>query len=106
VTRSEEYVSNDQTIFEAIEDRITLSSYPNPMGDEATIEFSSLSDAKGSIDIFSSTGDLVTNIFNGDMYAEETRVVRFNASSLANGIYICKFTAGNKVKYNKIIVNK
>jgi hypothetical protein len=76
------------------------------MGEEATMELYSETDSKGTIEIYSSTGELVTTIFNGEMNGGETRLVRFNAAGLANGIYIGKLSAGNRVKYVKIIISK
>ncbi|MFM7234961.1 MAG: HYR domain-containing protein, partial [Flavobacteriales bacterium] len=104
-TRAMEYSEVEQT-FESLEGRLELTSYPNPMGDEATIEFYSTIDSKGSLDIYSSTGELVTNIFNGQLFGGETQIVRFNAETLANGIYIGKLSAGERVKYIKIIISK
>ncbi|MFM9004566.1 MAG: T9SS type A sorting domain-containing protein, partial [Flavobacteriales bacterium] len=106
-SRSEDAESVDNSsIFNELENRLGLNAYPNPMGDEATIEFSSETDTNAKLEIFSGTGELVTTIFSGELSGGENRVVRFNASSIANGIYICKFSAGNKVKYNKIIISK
>ena len=87
-------------------EQLKLTSYPNPMSDDATIEFSSEQDVRGSLELYSSTGELVTTIFSGDLKGGETRVVRFNASELTSGIYICKLSAGDKVQYNKILVSK
>ncbi|MFM7104427.1 MAG: T9SS type A sorting domain-containing protein, partial [Flavobacteriales bacterium] len=85
---------------------LAMVTYPNPMGDEATVSFSSDSDVNARVEIFSSRGELVTTIFNGEMKAGENRSVQFDASSLASGLYICRFAAGETVRFNKIIINR
>jgi hypothetical protein len=103
----EDQTTEDNAIaFPEFGEQLQLTSYPNPMSDDAIIEFSSEQDIRGALELYSSTGELVSTIFSGDLKGGETRVVRFNASELASGIYICKLSAGDKVQYNKIIINK
>jgi len=104
---TEDQTTEDNAIaFPEFGEQLQLTSYPNPMSDDAIIEFSSEQDIRGALELYSSTGELVSTIFSGDLKGGETRVVRFNASELASGIYICKLSAGDKVQYNKIIINK
>jgi hypothetical protein len=107
-TRSATAQTEDENVYVIQEfgEQLKLTSYPNPMSDDATIEFSSEQDVRGSLELYSSTGELVITLFSGELKGGDTQLVRFNASELACGIYICKLSAGDKVQYNKILVSK
>jgi hypothetical protein len=88
------------------EKQLHLKTYPNPLSDEANFEIGSMDEARVSLEIFSGTGERIVTVFNGQLSAGEMRTLKFDAGNLANGIYICKLTAGNAIEYDTIIVNK
>jgi hypothetical protein len=107
-TRSAEDQAQEESavVFPEFGNQLKLNSYPNPMSNEAIIEFTSEQDIHGALELYSSTGELVSTIFNGNLKGGETQVVRFNATELSSGIYICKLSAGDTVQYNRIIISK
>ena len=96
----------NDAIDESMLNGLAMLIYPNPMGNEGTVTFSSESDISAQIEIFSSRGELVCTIFNGMMRAGENRSVQFDTSSMANGMYFCRYSAGDTLRYNKIIINR
>ena len=91
---------------DVVKGAVSLSSFPNPMGDNATIEFHSDIDAMVTVDVYSYTGELVSTLFKGRLFEGEGRNVQFDASQVSNGIYICKMMIGDRVYYHKMIVSK
>jgi hypothetical protein len=83
-----------------------IRSYPNPMNENAIIEIYADTDATATVEVFASNGQLVAQIFKGQLSAGEYRNFNFNASQLSDGMYICKMLIDGHVYYHKMLVNK
>jgi hypothetical protein len=82
------------------EQHIAVRAYPNPFSATSTIEFILEDDADVSVEVFNITGVKVANLFNGPVAANNMQRTNFNASSLADGIYIYKITTSTGVVQN------
>jgi hypothetical protein len=62
-------------------------AYPNPFSEITTIEFTTLSDARTTVEIYNLAGIRVAVLFDDVLAALEQKRIEFNASGLADGIY-------------------
>jgi len=81
-------------------------AYPNPFSTSFTIEFTSPEDGLVSVTIYSITGEVVATLFNETVKAGETNEVVFNGENYAQGIYIYKLTAGDKLYFDRMILSR
>jgi hypothetical protein len=98
--------SNSLPGFEDSQKLLQLNVYPNPMNELGTVVIESAISTPVSIDLYSGTGERVQTVYSGELSAGENRVITFDASMLANGIYICKLSANGEVAYSTIVISK
>jgi hypothetical protein len=93
---------NDEII-----DGITFETNPNPMRDVTTIKFSLNHTAdKVSLHVYNTTGQVVSNLYNGNAEANKAIEIQFNAADLPSGIYYTTLQTGNGYYSRKIAVMK
>lgn len=80
-----------------------VNIYPNPIVNNATIEFDMIETAKVTYQVYDLSGRLVSNVTLGT-YAEGTHNVNFNVDNLNSGTYIIRVQAGKMSKTSKILV--
>lgn len=82
--------------------------YPNPLTDDVTIEFFMPEDSHVSLSIFSSTGQLMRSIIDGDEPKGTKQFIwkRNNQTGqkVPSGIYLCKLKFNNQSFDKKLIV--
>ncbi len=78
-----------------------INIYPNPVVDNANIEFELTSKADVVVNIFDINGRLLNEINLGSQAGKQT--MRINTSDLAPGMYILQMRAGNDVSTSKFI---
>lgn len=84
----------------------TLSqNYPNPFNPFTTISFSIPTRVKVELKIFNSLGEEVTTLTNKEFDAGNYQI-KFNASSLASGIYFYRINAGSFSDTKKFVLLK
>ncbi len=86
------------------DDKISIVAYPNPFTRVANIEFELEQDAPVTIDLYNMTGERVDILFEGYVNANTVTKVRFDASSLPNGIYFYRVNVDRKTFLNKLIL--
>ena len=76
----------------------TITVYPNPYSDNTLIELVLLSDADVSLEVFTITGQSISNVYTGAAKAG-TYTYNFSAKKLgySAGTYILKATVNNEV---------
>jgi len=89
-------------VFTAIQP--TLTAYPNPVADKATIEFSFAQDEAYAIAIYDLKGTLVKQLPNGKAKANEQKQVAWQVGNAAAGLYIVRLTTANAVQQLKLMV--
>ncbi len=83
-----------------------LSSFPNPVTEQSTIQFTTQSQGRALLEVYDMNGRVVTSLLNQEVAANTPYQFNFDVSNLTNGIYIYKLTTVSGVSINKIIVNK
>ena len=82
-------------------DYILSQNYPNPFNPSTTIEFSIPSNEFVNLKVYNSLGQKVVDLVNEVLSAGQHQII-FDASGLASGVYIMKFTAGKFVESRKM----
>jgi hypothetical protein len=80
-----------------------LKVYPNPFGEETTIEFSLSENSKVSLQIYNQQGALVKTIYQGNITGGLINRYSFKASNLASGVYICRLLSDKKVLQQQMV---
>jgi len=89
------------------EEEVTLAAYPNPFSETVNIEFSLSSDARVRVEIVNLEGKVIGEIFEGNVRGGETQLHKFNAGTLANGMYFYRLiTEDGKIHNRKLILNR
>jgi hypothetical protein len=83
----------------------SLSAYPNPFNPVTTLEFNIPSAGKVELKIYDALGKEVTTLVSEER-KEGSYKVRFNASSLPSGIYLCRMSAGSYTITKKVVLLK
>lgn len=79
-----------------------ISAYPNPFGNETTMEFTLESRDHLVIDVYDNGGMLIATIAD-QVYDRGKHQLRWNAENLPTGVYIIKMTVGEKMYTTKVI---
>jgi hypothetical protein len=80
-----------------------MNIYPNPVVNNATINFNIEETASVSYQIFDLAGRMVQNATLGN-YNQGSHSVNFNVNGLSTGTYIVKVQAGAATTTSKILV--
>ncbi|HEX2865407.1 MAG TPA: T9SS type A sorting domain-containing protein [Ignavibacteriales bacterium] len=83
----------------------SLSAYPNPFNPVTTLEFNMPQAGQVELRIYDALGKEVTTLVNEER-KEGSYKVRFNASSLPSGMYLCRMNAGKYSVTRKVILLK
>lgn len=81
-----------------------VSVYPNPMGEEATIEVSTASNVEVGVKVFNVMGQQVAARNYGKMSGKN--ILPFVSTSLPNGIYTIHVQMGDKLATKKVTIQK
>ena len=83
----------------------SFENYPNPFSDNTTINYSINKDANVSIVIVDLLGNKIAELENGNKTGGNYSTT-WNASSVAEGMYLLQLKVNNTVSTKKIIVNR
>ena len=82
-----------------------LQNYPNPFNPTTTIPFTLPEAGNVVIKIYAVNGAEVATLVDGNYTAGE-HAVEWNASGMANGVYLCRLTSGKFTETHKLTVMK
>jgi len=82
-----------------------LQNYPNPFNPVTTIPYSFAQKGLVELNVYSTTGELVTTLVNEEKSADSYEY-KFNASTLASGVYIYQLKVDNNVLSKRMILVK
>ena len=82
-----------------------VNVYPNPMANQASVDFNLTSDNNVSMVLVNTVGQLVMTENLGNMSAG-IHTYQMDASSLSNGLYFLNITVGNSTITKKVSINK
>ncbi len=80
-----------------------FTTYPNPLTDEASVEFSVAQDEEYTLDVYDLKGALVKRLQQGEAVAGETVQAKWDARSANVGMYIIRLTTGSKVQTLRVL---
>ncbi|MHC1736753.1 MAG: T9SS type A sorting domain-containing protein [Ignavibacteriaceae bacterium] len=106
-------VHGDTTTITSTEDELTdppseyslSQNYPNPFNPETVIRYQLPASSKVTLTIYDILGKEATKLVNEEQEAG-SHTVKFNASKLVSGVYICRIIAGDFVKTIKMSLVK
>lgn len=81
----------------------SLSVFPNPSTSTTEVRFNLAKSANVAIELFNLEGQQLQNIFSGTLSSGENKV-KLNLESYPAGMYLVKFTEGDKTKFINITV--
>lgn len=84
-------------------EQFDLSVYPNPASGNAALRFSADAGRNVSVELYSLTGGLVGNVYQGKTAGGEN-VIQLNAEDYASGLYLVKLQIDNMVSYAKFVL--
>lgn len=82
-----------------------LTNYPNPFNSATSFEFTLKKSGKVTLDIFDLNGKKVAQIANR-YFSAGKHALRWDANTLASGIYLCRLTSPAGLEYRKITLVK
>lgn len=88
-----------------IEKTVKLTTYPNPLTDEAVLEIMLPHTEKVTVELLDKTM-MPIKIFEGNVDAQTLTRIPIDANRLQNGIYYTRIIAGKDLITKKLIVNK
>ena len=104
VFRCENYKKEFTSVPEnPVVENVTVSMYPNPVSDQATISFNLESNANVSYQVFDMTGRMVMSQ-NIGQYGEGSHQVTINTENLSTGSYILRLSQGANSSAVKFLV--
>ena len=80
-------------------------NYPNPFNSQTSLAFSLPAAGEVSLAVYDLQGRIVAELAQG-WYTEGTHAAYFDASELASGVYLARFTAGNFQQTQKMLFVK
>jgi hypothetical protein len=86
-------------------DYVLEQNYPNPFNPVTTIRFALPRRARVTLSVYSTPGQLVSLLVNGEEEAGYHEV-RFDGGRLASGVYFYRMQSGNFVQTRKLILQK
>lgn len=98
-------LSDEPLSINETENNISLSVFPNPTNNEATVSFELANASDIVITITDLTGKTVSTLNLGNTAAGKN-TVEVNTTAFASGVYTVNFTANNAVSTKKLIVRK
>ena len=101
------YLSDEVDIIDnsVIQTNFNFIFYPNPISGKGTILLSTKQSTNISVDLFNLKGQLVRNVFTGNIESGENEFL-FDAKELSTGIYFLMGKTNQKKYVKKIIIQK
>ena len=80
-------------------------NYPNPFNPSTTIRYGLPSRSNVTLTVFNTLGQQVATLIQGEQQAGYHEV-KWDASSLASGVYICRLMAGDFMQTKRLLLLK
>lgn len=98
-------VSIDDTAIDSPSAFRLSQNYPNPFNPTTQISFELPNHSQVRLDVYSTTGQLITTLVN-DTRSAGLHTVRFDGTGLASGVYIYRIVAGDFVETQRMTLIK
>jgi hypothetical protein len=104
-TKNEYRKSSENPLYEQAADELSLQAYPNPFNPTTNITFTLPAKGKASLVVYDLLGREVATLVN-KVLAAGKQAFRFDASNLANGVYLYQLRTANQVITQKMTLIK
>jgi hypothetical protein len=91
---------------EATRQLITYKVYPNPIKDNATVEFILNYDTNVTVNLYNVNGQLLNEVFTGNVVSGKTYSIDFNGQGMKSGVYYLKLVGDSSVDTKAIIIGQ
>lgn len=81
-----------------------LISSPNPAKTDLNFSFNVVETSEATLELFNMNGQLVAKVFSGQAFDNQENIVKFDASQLANGVYISRLTTQDGIITGKVLI--
>jgi hypothetical protein len=81
-------------------------NYPNPFNPSTNIQFSLPATSEVTLEVFNMLGQKVATLIDGQKLTAGSHTQKFDASSLASGMYVYRISAANFVQSRKMMLIK
>ncbi len=81
-------------------------NYPNPFNPSTNIQFSLPATSQVTLEVFNMLGQKVATLINGQKMTAGSHTQKFDASSLASGMYVYRISTANFVQSRKMMLIK
>ena len=85
---------------------ISMKAFPNPFANSTTIEFVTKTDVQVVVTVYNVAGAKVIELFDGISKAGVFNRVIFKGENLADGLYIYKIRVGNKIYFDRLMLQR
>jgi hypothetical protein len=96
-------VEPPESVEQLLADEIDLAIFPNPATANASVRFSVEAGRNVSINLFSVTGGLIGNVYEGISTAEKN-IINLNTANYTPGVYFVELNIDNRVAYTKLVI--
>lgn len=86
--------------------KTSINAYPNPTTGVVNFRFASAVEGKVTLAVYNMNGQLVAQLADEVVNANDVKVSNYDLSSLPNGIYLAKLTTPEGVTTAKVMLNK
>ncbi|MCB2378536.1 YDG domain-containing protein [Hymenobacter sp. BT635] len=83
-----------------------LEVYPNPMADQATIQFHPQQGGKAQVYLYNHLGALITTLYNAEVERGRAYFLPLTSENLPNGVYICRLILNGNAENKRISLVK
>lgn len=97
-TPSTQIVSTSQAISNVV------VAWPNPAKTDLNFTFNVVETGEATLELYNTNGQLVAKLFGGQASGDQDNVVKFDASKLANGLYISRLTTQDGTVTGKVMI--
>jgi hypothetical protein len=99
-------VSNETEIVDQPNAYALQQNYPNPFNPSTTIQFSLAAAENVTLEVYNMLGQKVATLLQGERMAAGNHMQRFDASSLASGMYVYRISTPNFVQSRTMMLIK
>lgn len=82
--------SNEVTVRVRLDGNYSLNAYPNPVSNQATIDFSVRESQDVTVELYNTLGQRVRVLHQGSLASEQTKSLQVSADNLSSGLYIVR----------------
>lgn len=83
-----------------------ISLNPNPANNQTTLSFSLLKRSELKIQVYNSTGSLVSEVVNGSNYSAGNHQLNLSTETFKNGMYVVRINSNEFTESKKLIIKK